>query len=544
MTMTGRPPVMTYYIPENAPFSEEQRAWLSGFFAGMLAPDAPGPQTVELPPLPASADPAFRNPLDDGDDGDAPWHDPAMPITERMDMAAPRPLRRRMMAAMAQQDCGQCGYNCEDYSNAIALQAEDRLNLCVPGGKDTARMLKKLIEEMGGGATDPDAAKAKADAKEAAPPADGRLGYSREHPVTARFVSRQKLNGEGSEKATWHITFDLAGAGIDYVVGDSFGIYPTNSSALVAAIIEAIDAPADFPIGGKTLTEVLTHDMALGSAPDMLFEFISYMVGGERRIKAKALAKGEDPDGDAATLDVLAAIQKFGTIRPDPEAFIECLEPLQPRLYSISSSPKPDPHHLSLTVDQVRYDIDGRMREGVASNFVSEHIEPGCDLKVYVQRAHNFALPADGAVPVIMVGPGTGIAPFRAFLHERMATKAEGGAWLFFGHQREACDYFYKDELEGMNASGVLHKLSLAWSRDAGPKTYVQDRMREEAAELWAWLQRGAHFYICGDAKRMASDVEKAMVHVAATQGGMDEAAAKAFVADLKKSGRYQADVY
>ena len=528
-------------IPENAPFSEDQRAWLNGFFAGLLSSE-PFAQN-DLPPLPASADPAFRNPMEDGEDDDAPWHDPAMAIAERMTLAEGRPLRRRMMAAMAQQDCGQCGYNCNDYANAIALQAEERLNLCAPGGKDTARALKKLIEEMGGGATDPDEAAAKAEAR-AAPAAAAAPGFSRAAPVQAKFLSRRLLNKGASEKATWHVEFDLAGSGLDYRAGDSFGVFAQNDPALVAAVIAAIGAPADFPIAGRTLTDVLMKDMSLGAAPDMLFEFISYLVGGARRAKAKALAKGEDPDGDAATLDVLAALEKFPGIHPDPEAFVECLEPLQPRLYSISSSPKVDADRLSLTVDHVRYDIAGRTRRGVASSFLADGVAPGAPLSVYVQRAHGFALPEDGATPIIMVGPGTGVAPFRAFLHERLATKASGGAWLFFGHQRRDCDFYYEDELTGLQGAGALTKLSLAWSRDAGPKTYVQDRMRAEGADLWAWLQRGAHFYVCGDAKRMAADVDRALVEIAAAHGGLDEAGAKAFIADLRKTGRYQTDVY
>ena len=384
-----RPADIVQYIPEDAPFSEEQRAWLNGFFAGLLSNL---PADRGLPSLPAAADPAFRDPMADGDD-DAPWHDPALPLAERMAMAEDRPLRRRMMAAMAQQDCGQCGYTCETYADEIAQQAEERLNLCVPGGKQTARMLKKLIEEMGGGATDPDEEKAKAEAKVAArlePRTPIERGYSRELPVEARFLSRTLLNKGDSEKSTWHVEFDLSGTGLQYTVGDSFGIYAVNDPGLVAAVIEAINAPPDFPIAGRTLADVLTRDMALGPAPDMLFELISYMVGGERRAKARALAQGKDPDGDAATLDVLAALQKFPGIRPDPEAFVECLEGLQPRLYSISSSPKVDPHRLSLTVDQVRHEIDGRTRFGVASTFLSNGIEPGARRKIYAGIAAGF----------------------------------------------------------------------------------------------------------------------------------------------------------
>jgi len=542
---TPGPPGFASFIPESAPFSAEQRDWLNGFFAGFLAEQAAAPQ-----PLPAAADPAFADPMAGGEDDEAPWHDPTIVLPERMTMAQGRPLRRRMMAAMAQQDCGQCGYTCETYADEIVQQAEERLNLCVPGGKETARMLKKLIEEMGGGATDPDEEKAKADARAAArlePKVPVERGYSREAPVEAHFLSATLLNKGASEKATWHVEFDLEGAGLDYTVGDSFGVYPTNDREMVRAVIKAIDAPADFPIAGKTLEQVLIEDMSLSPAPDMLFDLISYMVGGERKAKAKALARGEDPDGDAATLDVLAAVLKFPGIRPDPEAFVECLEGLQPRLYSISSSPKVDRYRLSLTVDHVRYEIDGegRTRLGVASTFLSRAIASGTPLKVYIQRAHNFALPADPAKPIVMVGPGTGVAPFRAFLHDRMVAQAPGDAWLFFGHQRKDCDFFYEDEFLGLQDLQVLTRLSLAWSRDANtPKTYVQDRMRAEAAELWSWLQRGAHFYVCGDAKRMAADVEKALVEIATTHGGHDDKSARAFVADLKKAGRYEADVY
>jgi sulfite reductase (NADPH) flavoprotein alpha-component len=460
-----------------------------------------------------------------------------------MKLADGRPLRRRMMAAMAQQDCGQCGYNCEDYADAIHEQAEPRLNLCVPGGKATARMLKTLVEEMGGGVLDPEEKAVKESAK---PPkvTDARPGRSREHPVSVRFVSRQRLNTAGSEKVTNHIELDLSEAGLDYEPGDSFGILPRNDPQLADAVLAAIAAPGDFPIGDKTLREALIEDTSLSPAPDPLFQLISYLTGGDRKKKAQALAKGEDPDGDAATLDVLAALQKFSGIRPDPEAFYEVLEPLQPRLYSISSSIKVNPGRVSLTVDTVRYGIDSRERLGVTSTFLGERTEPGTLVKAYVQKAHDFALPKDAALPIIMVGPGTGVAPFRAFLQERHAIQAAGPAWLFYGHQRRDTDFFYEAELGVLQSAGTLTKLSLAWSRDGAQKVYVQDRMREEGAELFAWLERGAHFYICGDAKRMAKDVDAALCEVVARHGKVSDEDAKAYVTALKKVGRYQADVY
>ncbi len=545
MNVMYRPPPAAPMIPENAPFSPEQRAWLNGFFAGLLASDSPNGTALPAPEsaaLAATLAPAARGLEDDG----APWHDQTLPLAERMKLAEGRPLPRRMMAAMGQQDCGQCGYNCEDYANAIAVQAEERLNLCVPGAKETARMLKTLVEEMGGGATDPDEAKAKADAKAAAKAldADVRPGRSRNAPAEAVFVARKRLNREGSEKATYHVEFDISSAGFDYVPGDSFGIFPMNDEGLVERVIAAIGAPHDFPVAGKTLRQVLREDVSLGLAPDMLFELISYITGGLARAKARALAKGEDPDGDAATLDVLAAIEKFPSLRPDPEAFVEALGPLQPRLFSIASSHKGCPGRVALTIDHVRYAIDGRERLGVASTFAGVTLRSGEKVKAYIQRAHAFALPASGDTPIVMVGPGTGVAPFRAFLQERMATKAKGPAWLFFGHQRRATDFFYEDELSGFQAAGTLAKLSLAWSRDGEKKVYVQDKMREDGADLWAWLGKGAHFYVCGDATRMAPDVDAALIQICAEHGKMDAASAKAFVKDLRAQHRYQTDVY
>ncbi len=260
--------------------------------------------------------------------------------------------------------------------------------------------------------------------------------------------------------------------------------------------------------------------------------------------KARALSTGEDPDGDAQSLDVLAAIEKFPGIRPDPEAFIEALDPLQPRLYSISSSPKDNPGRVALTVDAVRYVIGKRRRLGVASTYLAERVAPGAIVKVYVQKAHAFGLPADPATPIIMIGPGTGVAPFRAFLQERCATQAHGRNWLFFGHQRSNFDFFYEDEFKRMKSSGLLTRLSLAWSRDGTEKIYVQDRMREVGRDLWAWLADGAHIYVCGDAKRMAKDVELALVDIVAQHGVRSAEEACAFVAELKKKGRYQQDVY
>ena len=536
MSITPRPPLPSF-LPENAPFTPEQRAWLDGLFAvlfGLEGGVTPLSKQDVARLLPGLLDAPDERP-EEVDDG-APWHDPAMPLADRMKLAEGKALPRRMMAAMAQQDCSQCGYNCKDYADALFGKKEKRLNLCVPGGKDTARMLKQLYQEIEIGAPKADAAPAPVPA--AAP------GRSRDNPVTATFLSRRRLNKQGSNKETWHIEFDLADCGLDYEVGDSFGVFPSNDPALADAVIEALDAPADFPIGGRTLRETLIDGVALSPAPDMLFQLISYLTGGERRQKAKALAEGRDPDGDAATLDVLAALQKFPGIRPDPEAFIESLDVLQPRVYSISSSLKTNPGRVSLTVDAVHYQVDQRTRLGVASTFLAGRIQPGDRIRVYVQRGQHFALPADPSKPIIMIGPGTGVAPFRAFLQERQATGAPGPNWLYFGHQRSDYDFFYEAELKAMRASGHLTRLTLAWSRDGDEKIYVQHRMRDDGRDIWAWIERGAHVYVCGDALRMAKDVERALIGIVAAHGKRSAEDAARYVEDLKKNDRYQTDVY
>jgi sulfite reductase (NADPH) flavoprotein alpha-component len=529
---------MPSFLPESAPFTAEQRVWLNGLFAGLfglkesVTPLTDADIAKLLPGF--GAGPVSQPEADDA----APWHDPAMPLAERMKRADGKPLPRRLMAAMAQQDCGQCGYMCKDYAEALFGQSERRLNLCVPGGKETARMLKRLYQEVEGKPPVAEPASANDSALSA------QLGRSRDNPVEATLVARYRLNKPGSEKETWHVEFDIAGCGLDYTVGDSFGVYPRNDGELVDAIIAALGAPPDFPIGGRALRDELSDGVSLSPAPDMLFHLISFIAGGERRQKAKALASGADPDGDAATLDVLAALQKFPGIRPDPEAFIEALDPLQPRVYSISSSPHIDAGRLSLTVDALRYSVGKRTRLGVCSTFLAGRAEVGDKFRVYVQKAQHFALPRDGAAPIIMIGPGTGVAPFRAFLQERQATKAPGRNWLFFGHQRSNYDFFYEHEFVAMRSAGLLTRLTLAWSRDAEEKIYVQNRMREVGRDLWAWLADGAHIYVCGDATRMAKDVECALVDIVAAHGGRSAAEAVHFLSGLKAEGRYQADVY
>jgi sulfite reductase (NADPH) flavoprotein alpha-component len=239
----------------------------------------------------------------------------------------------------------------------------------------------------------------------------------------------------------------------------------------------------------------------------------------------------------------MAALQKFSGVRPHPEAFVEALEPLQPRLYSISSSHNATPGKLSLTVDCVRYVVGKRKRLGLASTFLAERIKPGDEIKVYVQKAHGFALPQDPTTPIIMIGPGTGVAPFRAFLHDRRATGATGRNWLFFGDQSRSWGFYYEEELTAWQRRGLL-RLDLAFSRDQPEKIYVQHRMRESARDFYAWLEEGAEIFICGDKGKMAADVQRELARIIETEGSRTPDQAAEYVTALKKAHRLKLDVY
>jgi sulfite reductase (NADPH) flavoprotein alpha-component len=373
--------------------------------------------------------------------------------------------------------------------------------------------------------------------------------HDRKNPFPARLFVNRLLNAEGSGKEVRHYEISLAGSGLSYEVGDALGVVPANCSELVSDLLaalgcdgeEAVKTPADSETSlrlalaqhydiTRPSTELLKTAAERGAADGAL----AALLEPARRDDLKKWLWGRE------VIDVITGLTTPFTA---PE-LIELLKKLQPRLYSISSSPKTHPGEVHLTVAAVRYDGHGRARKGVCSTFLAERCTADTPVPVFVQTSHGFRLPADGGVPVIMCGPGTGIAPFRAFLEERRATGAGGRNWLVFGDQKRASDFLYREQLEGWLADGHLTRLDLAFSRDQAEKIYVQDRMRENAAELWAWLESGAHFYVCGDASRMAKDVDAALHQIAETAGGMNPEGAADYVKKLKADNRYQRDVY
>lgn len=386
-------------------------------------------------------------------------------------------------------------------------------------------------------------------ATETAPvPAKPSSPYSRTNPFPGKLTVNRSLCGEGSEKDTRHFEIDLTGWGLSYEVGDSMTVWPTNDPKLVDEIIKAINASGDDkvkgPKGETTLREALFRDCRITQTTPKFLKMIT-----ERAEAAPLLTelldpeRKEDLDRYLWGMEVIDFLGEHPSIKISPQQFIDTLAKLQPRLYSIASSLKAHSDQVHFTIDVVRYTSHGRQRGGVCSTFLADRAD---DVPVPVfPNASKFRLPEDGNTPIIMVGPGTGIAPFRAYLQERQAVGAKGKNWLFFGSQKAACNYFYRDEFEAMQKDGFLTRLDLAWSRDQAQKVYVQDRMMENAAELWKWLDgEGAHFFVCGDARRMAKDVDAALRKIVQEEGGKDLDAANAYVEKLKSDKRYKRDVY
>ncbi len=376
--------------------------------------------------------------------------------------------------------------------------------------------------------------------------------HSRKNPFPAALLENHPLNAKGSAKDTRHIALSLLGSGLEYRAGDALGVQPRNCYELVDRVILSLNCLGNEKIaleGGEevALRAALLNRLDLRRGSEKLLRRLLEICrnGGEqRRLRELTSGDGEKLKAYLAERDLLDVLEDFPHTRIEAQDLAVTLPKLAPRLYSIASSPKENPGEVHLTIGVVRYLSDGRLRRGVTSTFLAERVPLGLTVPVFVQPSAHFGLPADGKTPIIMVGPGTGVAPFRAFLQERRANGDAGKNWLFFGDQRRRFDYLYSEEFSGMQTAGHLSRLDLAFSRDQEEKVYVQDRMLERSKELYAWLEEGAHFYVCGDAKRMAKDVEAALLHVIAKESGKGPDEAKAYLEKLKEGKRYQRDVY
>ncbi|MBL6009424.1 assimilatory sulfite reductase (NADPH) flavoprotein subunit [Bacillus halotolerans] len=384
----------------------------------------------------------------------------------------------------------------------------------------------------------------------AAAPQTGESAYSRTNPFRAEVLENLNLNGRGSNKETRHVELSLEGSGLAYEPGDSLGVYPENDPELVDLLLQEMNwDPEEIVTLNKQgdvrpLKEALISHYEITVLTKPLLEQAAHLTGSEEL--RELLAPGNEGKVKAYIegRDLLDLIRDYGPFSVTAQEFVSILRKMPARLYSIASSLSANPDEVHLTIGAVRYDAHGRERKGVCSILCAERLQPGDTLPVYVQHNQNFKLPKDPETPIIMVGPGTGVAPFRSFMQEREETGAEGKAWMFFGDQHFVTDFLYQTEWQNWLKDGVLTKMDVAFSRDTEEKVYVQHRMLEQSAELFEWLQEGAAVYICGDEKHMAHDVHNTLLEIIEKEGNMTREEAEVYLADMQQQKRYQRDVY
>ncbi len=582
-------------IPDNAPFSPEQRAWLNGFLAGVfsrtlapvgassLATPALAPLTILFGSQTGTAEGLAKKMAKEAGkrgfaatvldmaqtdlaklaaeknllvitstygDGEPP--DNAKALHAALKAAGDRPLTSVRFSVCSLGDTNyaqfcQCGKDLDAWferlgATRVTPRTDCDLDYDAPFTAWLDAALNALgVGNVGGGLpSDSDSTSG-----HVAPPAEEESGYTKKNPFPAPVLTVRNLNGPGSAKEVNHIEFSLEGSGLAYEAGDALGVVPQNCPDLVADILAALGCDGEeavtTPSGELPLRRALTEYYDLGKPSAELLS----VVGGALRPDAASESGHKAPPTLTAqaphhVIDVLLA----APTKPSPADFVSRLKKIQPRLYSISSSPKAHAGQVHLTVGAVRYEKDGRTRKGVCSTFLAERGLAAGKVGVFVHSNKAFRPPASDDTPMIMVGPGTGIAPFRAFLAERRASGAKGKNWLFFGDQKASADFLYREELTALQSAGTLTRLDLAFSRDQAEKIYVQHRMLEAATELFAWLEQGAHFYVCGDASRMAKDVDVALHQVIEKAGGKSPEATVAYIQSLKTTKRYQRDVY
>jgi len=367
--------------------------------------------------------------------------------------------------------------------------------------------------------------------------------YNRKNPFLAPLITNRTISGENSSKEIKHFEFSLKDSGLNYEAGDALNVVPLNDAKLVDTLIERLGATGDEDVDGKSLREALTSefDIKLPAGP-----FLDVVAEKSKDEELNGLLTNGDKEAlnnylwGRDIIDFIIDLDVTFTL----DELLPLLRKLQARAYSISSSSKKHQDEVHLTISSVRYESQGRDHQGVASCYLADRVEENGKVGVYFSPNTSFRVPKDPEAPMIMVGPGTGIAPFRAFLEEREATKATGDNWLFFGDRKQADDYIYQQEIADWQSTGLLANLDLAFSRDQEQKIYVQTRMEEKGAELFSWLDRGGYFFVCGDASYMAKDVDKALHALISEHGNMDDDAAIAYVNELKKAKRYVRDVY
>jgi sulfite reductase (NADPH) flavoprotein alpha-component len=576
----------TLNIPNNAPFSDTQRAWLTGFFAGMCRHKLPSTRVNQsantriLTILYGSQTGTSESVAEDAANV-AKAHG-LKPIVKSMDAVELSEMATIEYLLIVTSTYGEgempdnaqvlwdaiISDNAPRFENtqyAILALGDTSYDLFCQAGKDWDKRLeilggnrvyqridcdvdfevaseswiKKVIPLMADGIAP--VIDTKTLAKE-------KSQYNRQHPLLATMILNKIITGKASSKETRHYEISIADSNLTYEAGDALGMIPTNCPELVNAIINAIGCNGNEQVTVKDAsislqTALHSHFEIKLPSKELLIAIASY---SENKVLAQHL-NAEDKTllsdylWGRDSLDLLLATPSIHISATD---FIALLKPLQHRAYSIASSYKLYPDQVHLTVASVRYQRQGRDHKGVCSTYLADRVQDDTEIKIFFMPNKNFRVPEDDNVPMIMVGPGTGIAPFRAFLQERQVRKAKGQNWLFFGDRNKTTDFIYQQELEAMQQDGLLTRLDLAFSRDQPQKIYVQDKMYAESLQLFTWLEQGAYFFVCGDAYRMAKDVDKALHDIIAQQGNKTAAAAIDYVNQLKKQKRYIRDVY
>ncbi|OOO18427.1 sulfite reductase subunit alpha [Agrobacterium salinitolerans] len=584
------------YIPEDAPFNGDQRAWLSGFLAGLHSRAAIGTETSVAAAAP-NAEASMLNILFGTQTGNAEAlamdiaaaarAQGMQPVVTALDDVSMDGLgvMKRVIVVTSTYGEGEMPDNAQLFWEALTADSAPRLdgmNFAVLALGDTGydgfcqagKLIDTRFEQLGGKrmktridcdidfedaaaawigetlplavAVDGGNAASVTMPHVAEPPVRAKQGWSRKNPYSAEVSVNRRLSGTGSSKEIRHYEFDLGESGLDYEAGDALGVVPLNDPKLVGALLQHFEAAADRQIAGLDgpVGDALLNRFEISTPSRELVAEIGKRAGHDEL--SHILANG-DREQLAAFLwskDILDLINLGEKPLFDVAEFVTFLKPLQHRAYSISSSPLVAKNSVHLTIASVRYRAEGRERGGVCSTYLADRVEAGQSAGIFVSPNKAFRVPQDNDAPVIMVGPGTGIAPFRAFLQERQARGAKGKNWLFFGDQHRQSDFVYENELGDMSRDGVLTRLDLAFSRDQAEKIYVQTRMRQNGKALYQWLEEGAFFYVCGDATRMAKDVDDALRGIVSEEAGISAEAASEYVNRLKREKRYLRDVY
>ncbi|MEM6415629.1 MAG: sulfite reductase subunit alpha [Pseudomonadota bacterium] len=576
------------FIPDDAPFSDSQRAWLAGFLAGMAASGAHHSDVDAGDGAATQLDILFGTQTGNAETvaqeaaslATANGMAPRVRELNDIDMAALTTMKHVIVVVSTYGE-GEMPDNAQMFWDAVSATTAPRLEgmrYGVLALGDTSydqfcqagKLIDMRFEQLGASrlaaridcdvdfedvatewlsTTVPLANDGKGPGAAASALIDTeprKSVWTRKNPYASKVIENRLLSGITSAKEIRHFSFDLGDSGMSYEAGDALGVMPVNSTDLVNDILVRLRANADQEIKGhdeplgvllKEKLEIRTPSKQVITEVEKIAEHdeLSHVLGTGDKESLEAFLWGRD------TLDLL---NLNADITIDPAQFVSWLKPLQHRAYSISSSPKAHDGEVQLTVAAVRWKFEGRGHNGVASTFLSDMCTEGDDTPIFMSPNKSFRIPEDSDAPMIMVGPGTGVAPFRAFLEERREIGAKGRNWLFFGDQHRDCDFIYADEISDMSRKGLLTRLDLAFSRDQDEKIYVQTRMRENARTLFEWLEEGGYFYVCGDATRMAKDVDIALADIIKTEGSLSDDAAMDYVNKLKKEKRYLRDVY